>query len=70
MQIDFDATIYSAKALRQAAQAFLEHARITVRRRGERYVVDIDPATPAPTHLVDEFRNYALGLTIQQKRGS
>lgn len=66
---DYDAKIYSATALREAAAAFSGHARITMRRRGERYVVRFEPATSPPTPLLlEEFGNYALGRTIQQKR--
>lgn len=69
MTVDYDAKLYPASALREAAAAFADHARITVRRRGERYVVRIEPVTkpPAP-NLVNEFGNYALGLAVQQRR--
>lgn len=70
MQLSFDASLYPWPALKGAAAAFHELARITIKKQGARVLVKMDPQAAAPTDeiLSGEFGNYALGLACETKR--
>jgi hypothetical protein len=66
MELKLDSKLYSKKAVAEAVEAFAELASISVGAEAERFIVSFSQIDPDyDTILVDEFANYALGLTIE-----
>ncbi len=62
--------LYSAKAIEEAIALYTNHAQITRTEDGEHTVLHIQSPKPARAEKVSrELANYALGLTIQSRKG-
>ncbi len=62
--------LYSEAAIQQALLAYQDFAHLELRSEEPYVLVDIEATADVPAErLEDELANYALALTIEQKRG-
>lgn len=68
MRIEFDKTIYSEKAVRQAINNYATIANIEMINTPESYVCSINQSVyPIETTLL-EFSNYVLNLSVMSEK--
>jgi len=61
----FDRSLYSPEAVDNAIQIFAEHAKITVERRGDEIITEIDAVEGYdPALVANTFGNHVLNETI------
>lgn len=65
MTLRFHKNIYGSKALHKAISAYSEFADITMTKKGDYFLVDIEPHDKEQgLEVVFEFQNFALGESI------
>lgn len=68
MKTSFHKKIYPAQAVKLAATAFAEVAKVTVTRDGNYTLVDLESGNPAEdAEYLGEFENFVLGETISMR---
>ena len=69
-EITFHADLYSVDAIAQAAEAYRTVADCDVQQADGRYHVKLTSLGEFPEpEVVDEFRNYVLGVTVEAAVG-
>lgn len=68
-QLHFDRRLYSGEAIDQATKVFAGLASFELSESEDSWIVALTcERTDMERRIVGEFKNHALGLTIQRKR--
>jgi hypothetical protein len=69
IEIDYSSDLYSGTAIDSAVQVYADYASFELDKTNEAYRVRITATGEFDEHTIaDEFSNYALGATIEERQ--